>query len=146
MSLLSTGGLASASARHPWRVVAIWVLAFVVGGYFASTIGDHTTTEATFLSNPESIQGLDLIEERMGCRDPLTETVIVASETLTVDDPAFQQVVMDTTNELRSLSGLVDQSPQTTFNYFEAKAAPDPAAAAAAEGLVSADRHTTLIP
>ncbi len=146
MSLLSTGGLARASARHPWLVVAIWVAAFIVGGYFASTIGDHTTTESTFISNPDSVQGLDLIEERMGHSDPLTETVIVTSKTLTVDDAAFQQVVMDTTNELRSLAGLVDQSPATTFNYFEAKAATDPAAVAAAEGLVSTDRHTTLIP
>ena len=89
MFLFSTGGLARASAHHPWRVILAWIVVLLVGGFFASTIGDHTTTESKFLSNPESVQGLDVIKERIGRSDPLTETVIVMSETLTVDDASF---------------------------------------------------------
>jgi RND superfamily putative drug exporter len=68
--------------------------------------------------------------------------VIVTSPDKTVDDPAFQQVVVDTTAALRGLSGLVDTNPTATYNYYEA-AASSPAAA---EQLVSKDRHTTIIP
>ncbi len=35
MSALSTENLARASAAHPWRVVIIWVLVFVVAGGLA---------------------------------------------------------------------------------------------------------------
>lgn len=146
MSLFSTGGLARASSRHPWRVIGLWIVILIGGGYFASTIGDYTTTEATFLNNPESVQGTDLIEQRFGNSDDLGETVIVRSENLTVDDAAFQQVVVGTTNAIRGLTEIVDANPTSTFNYYEARQNPDPAAAAAAEGLVSKDRHTTLIP
>ena len=143
MSLFSTGGLARASSRHPWRVIGLWIVVLIVGGFFASTIGDYTTTEASFLNNPESVQGTDLIEERFGKTDEIGETVVVRSETFTVDQPEFQQVVADTTSAIRGLGEIVDQT--ATFNYYEAKQSSDPDTVSMAEGLVSKDRHTTLI-
>jgi RND superfamily putative drug exporter len=144
MGLLSTGGLARASARHPWRVIALWVVVFLVGGYFASTIGDVTTTESNFINKPESVQGFDLINDRLNRKDHLTETVVITSKTETVDDADFQAVVTNVTSGLRSMTALVD--PANTSNYYEAKASADPTTAAAAKGLVSADGHTTIIP
>jgi len=142
MQLLSTGGLARASARHPWRVIVMWIVILFAGGYFASTIGDVTTTESNFINKPESVKGTDLMKERLGRDDQLSETIVVTSETLTVDDADFQDVVANITNGLRSMTDLVE--PSSTYNYYEAKA--NPYTAAQAEGLVSADRHTTLIP
>src|SRR5262245_37792170 len=123
MSVFSTAGLARLSARYPWRVVGIWlvVLALAIVST-ASSLSDALTTEAKFLNKPESVRGFDLLKERLGFDDPLTETFILTSNDKTVDDPAFQQVVTDTTMALRGLTGLVDTTPTATYNYFEAKA------------------------
>jgi len=128
-------------------VIGMWViiLALSIVSTFTS-LDDGLTTEVKFLNSPESVKGFDLLKQRLGLDKPITETVIVTSDTLTVDDPAFQAVVQQTTDELRKLTGLIDTSPAGLFNYFEAKAAPAPDAATRAEQLVSPDRKTTLIP
>src|SRR5262249_19845447 len=56
----------------------------------------------------------------------------------TVDDPAFRQVVAQTAAGLRALPAIV--AGVTTYDEAVAAGAPE------AAGLVSADRHTTLIP
>lgn len=137
-SFLSTAGLSRASALHPWRVIAAWVLIIVLSGVAASGLGDALTTEIAFVNSPESEQGSNLLEERMHGPLPLTETIVIRSETLTVDDPAFQQVVEQTTADV---SGVTD-AVASALNYYQAKAAQSPEA----EGLVSPDRHATIIP
>jgi RND superfamily putative drug exporter len=117
----------------------------VLGAASASQIGNVTTTDITFLSKPESVKGWDLLDERMGESDPLQETIVVTSDSMTVDDQAYQQVVTQTTNDLRGLTDLVDTAPQSTFNYYDLAASADPNTAAMANQLVSADRRTTLI-
>jgi RND superfamily putative drug exporter len=116
--------------------VIAWVVILAIGGMFAGTLGDNVTTDFRILSNPEAQQGLDLIEERLG-RTPLDETVVITSGTLTVDDPAFQAVVTNTTSSLRAMPEQVDASSIT--NYLE-----QPADRRAA--LISKDRHSALIP
>ena len=44
----------------------------------------------SFTTNPDAKQGADLINDRLRGSDPMNETVIVRSETTTVDDPAFK--------------------------------------------------------
>ena len=124
MSLFSTAGLARVSSRHPWRVLGIWLVILVLGGFSASTIGSVTTTDFAILNDPEATQGLELMEERMGRDDPLTESVVVTSTDTTVDDPAFRQVVVDTTANIRGLEGIVD--PNSVVNYYELQESADP--------------------
>ncbi|MGH2560391.1 MAG: MMPL family transporter [Thermomicrobiales bacterium] len=146
MSLFSTAGLARASARRPWTVLVTWLFIIVASGVIsAQFLSGALTTDTEFLNEPESIKGFDLMDERMGLDDPLTETVIVTSESASVDDPAFQQVVQDVTADLRTLE-VVNTDQAETFNYYEAMNAPLPAARAAAAALVSEDRHSTIIP
>jgi RND superfamily putative drug exporter len=128
---ISTRGLAGASARHPWRVLCLWVLLIVFAGIAASGLGDVLTTESKFLSKPESVKAYDLIDERLHA-NPVTETVIVTSDTATVDDAPFRAVVEKATADLRTLDGIV----ASAVNFYELGDA----------GLVSEDRHTTLIP
>jgi RND superfamily putative drug exporter len=132
----STAGLARWTSRNPWKTVIAWVVILVLGGMFAGTLGDNVTTDFRILSNPEAQQGLDLIEARMG-RAPFNETVVVTSETLTVDDPAFQAVVTDTANALRGMTDQVEVA--SVVSYLELPA--DQGA-----GLISKDRHSALIP
>src|SRR5215216_2843895 len=140
-SPLSTEELARASARRPWLVVAIFIVLLVGAGIVSAAAPIRLTTQVELLNNPESGRADDLLRES-GIRGPRpgTETVIVRSESSTVDDPTFQQVVEQVTAELRNHPDLViaDQ----VFNYYEGKQQGNPGA----DGLVSADRHTTLIP
>src|SRR5215212_6953385 len=104
---LSTDGLAEASARRPWVVVGIWIALLVAAGIISATVSLSTTTELALLNKPESERAYDLLEERLRGPRPATETVIVRSETATVDDPAFQAAVVRVTNDLLAKPELV---------------------------------------
>src|SRR6185312_5932609 len=134
----STAGLARSSARHPWRVVGIWLVILVLAAVSASSLGSALSTDVNLTNKPESVKGSDLLDSRFASSSEVTETVIVRSDTTTVDDPAFQQQVKTTA---ASLLGLKDVVTSAT-TYYDAKAAGMPQA----NSMVSADRHTTLIP
>ncbi len=136
--ILSTAGLARFSARKPWLVVRLWVVLLVLAGIAQSGLKDVVTTEQTFTNNPESVRATELLEARLRGPKPITETVIVRSETATVDDPAFRAVVDETVAALRGMTGVVTSAA----SYYDAQATGNPAAA----GMVSADRHATVIP
>jgi RND superfamily putative drug exporter len=131
-SLFSTSGLALASARHPWRVISIWLVAIVLAAVSAAGLGSVLTTEANFLSEPESVRGEQLLEDRLRGPKPVTETIVIRSETATVDDPAFRAVVEKTTNDLLGLGTVV----KSAVNVYQTESPQ----------MVSEDRHATIIP
>ncbi len=137
--MFSTAGLARVSARRPWLIVGIWILLLLLAVGAGTGLGDALTTDSTFSNRPESIRGDDLLAQRMrGGEDrPVTETVLVRSETLTVDDAAFQAVVEQTAADLRAAPDVVSG----VYTYYDAAAAGSEEAV----GLVSADRHTALV-
>jgi putative drug exporter of the RND superfamily len=137
---LSTAGLARASARRPWLVVAAWLVLLVLAGVAATGLGDAFTTEGDFTGQPESVQADDLLAERLrsGQDEPVSETVIIHSDTATIGDPAFKQVVEQTAADLRALPEIIAD----VIVYYDAIRAGVPDAAA----LVSADEHTMLVP
>ena len=132
-SLISTQGLARASSRRPWRVVGLWIVLFVVGGYLASTLlGDALTTESDFTNSPGSKTGADLLEERLRGPKTFNEIVVVQSPTKTVQDPAYEQFVTVLHRDLLALgSDVVESGSQ----YYQDRD----------EALVSADRRTTIL-
>ena len=138
-SLSSTARLARVSAQHPWRTVAAWVLLLVITIAVQAIAPLDSTTELILLNDPESNRGWALLEDH-GIRPERSgsETVIVRSETATIDDPAFQETVQRVTDNVRADTGIVAGAT----NYYELSA-QDPQAAA---GLVSADKRTTIIP
>jgi RND superfamily putative drug exporter len=100
-----------------------------------SLLDDALTTQFTFINSPESKKGLDLIEELRGLPRSTNEVVIVQSDSMTVDDAEFQQLVESLYDDLVSLgSGTIRQA--TLTNYFQSEA----------PFLVSEDRRTTIIP
>lgn len=137
---LSTAGLARSSARHPWRIVSVWIGLVVLAVGLIGAVGLNLSTDIEFLNNPDSKRGDQILEDKFNLDNPPQETVIVTSDTATVDDPAFQAVVNQVMDTLRSYPELVDTNSIT--NYYDATAAGSPAAAQ----LVSADRHSTLVP
>lgn len=142
MRFLSTRALAGRSARHPWRVVALWVglLAAAIG--VSAGVGGVFTNDIEFTSAPEAQRAKDLLEQRLRGPEPMIEQVLIASDDLTVDDPEFEAFVTALLADVRALDGHIDPSPQATTSYYELRdAAPE-----AAAGLVSADRRTVLMP
>ena len=80
-------------ATHPWLTLAFCFAVVVAGGYLATGIGDSLTTDAGTTIELESDKAERLIEERIGADIAPTELVVVRSNDLTVDDPAFRDYV-----------------------------------------------------
>jgi RND superfamily putative drug exporter len=106
-----TRRLATASARHPWRTVGAWIAAVVVSfGLIVFLLGDALTGEAEQLNNPESEQAYELLGERLPAEpgEFTTDVVLIRSDSLTVDQPAFQAKVDETVDRLRSSPGVAN--------------------------------------
>ena len=130
--------MARISAGHPWRTLGLWVGVIIVAGVLTAGMGELGVDGGEFTNSPESERAATLIEERLEGTSPLTETVVIQSQTTTVDDPAFQAVVERTTNALLGMPDIV----ASAANYYQAQAAGAPEA----ETMVSVDRRTTIIP
>ena len=93
-SRLSTESLARSSARRPWIIIGIWVLTLGVFLALAATLlGDALTTEFELTNDDDSVLADKLIEDRLSGPRKTREIAIISSESLTVDDEAFQQHV-----------------------------------------------------
>jgi len=129
-----TGRLAAFSSRRPWLVIGVWLVVFVAT--IGVTVGFPATmtTNAEFTNRPEALRASELLDERMGDDDTPTPTeyVIVASDDLTIDDPAFRSFVETLTGEISSLSGYVD----LVANFY----------LTGDERLVADDRKATVLP
>jgi RND superfamily putative drug exporter len=144
---MSTRGLARFSAKHPWRIVAAWVVIILLAVVFAlPNLGGVMTSDMKLENNPESTQGTNVIESA-GLKDmaPISETVVIQSKDgMTIDDPSFQAVTQQVTDDLRALLLEWDENPNAQLpvaNYYELTASGAPEAAY----LVSQDRTTTII-
>jgi putative drug exporter of the RND superfamily len=129
----STGPIAAASARHPWRVLGAWttavVLAIVVIAVF---LGGSLTAEGALTNIPES----DRADKAQLAAFPLdpssagTDVVVIRSDEYTVDSPRFKAYVRDfvADDEITPL--------RRARTYL----------AGSGEALVSGDRHATIVP
>ena len=130
-----TEALARISARRPWWMVALWVVLVVVGGLLSSQLLDSaTTTELGLGGRAESERAAELLETRLrGGPEPVTEIVIIQSDGLTVDDPAFREKVETIYAEVGALAPGVVTAAQHYYLTND-------------ESLVSQDRQTTIMP
>src|SRR4030042_2304045 len=128
--------LARACARRPWLTVGIWVVAMALAVFSMITLlGGALVTDARPTNNPESMVGLDLMNERLGIDTSkmIDEMIIVRSSTLTVDDAEFRTLVDNIFADIAALGPDVFLGGAT---YYMAQDS----------SMVSPDRHTTLIP
>ncbi|MBA3415272.1 MAG: hypothetical protein H0U10_08625, partial [Chloroflexia bacterium] len=130
--------LAGVSARHPWRTLLAWAVLLAVVTVLGNTFSGPMTGEGSgFTTDVDSQVGTELIEKHFGEDTSSSETIVVHSDTYTVDDPEFQQVVADTVVSLEPWSADIAE----VVNYYDLVAA-----APEAEGLVSADRNSLIMP
>ncbi|MBX3071970.1 MAG: MMPL family transporter [Thermomicrobiales bacterium] len=145
MALLSTSGISRRSAEKPWWVILGWIIAMVVAGASTATwLGDALTTDFESYADQDSVTGLHLLEERMQYPDPERETVVITSDSVTADDPAFRAVVDGVVADLRGQTEFID--PDSVISYYEFAESDDPAVASQAEGLVAEDGSAVIVP
>lgn len=88
---LSTERLARGSSAHPWLVILAWVILFVATcGTSSVLFADAVTSEFNLIGTHESKQARELLEDRLRGPRQFSDIIIVKSETITVDDPAFR--------------------------------------------------------
>ena len=123
--------LTSSCARHPWRVIAAWSVAVVVGGGLTGAFIGGFTTQSRVLNNPESEQAYTLMGKRLphDPKEQVNELIVVHSPTLTVRAPEFKHKVKSLAQAIRRAQAVVIHDP-----YDHPKA-----------GLVSRDRHSALL-
>ena len=78
---LSTESISRASAEHAWATIGAWVVVLVVAVTLIVTLlASALTTEFDFTSNPESMRGFKVMEERFKDLRRANEVVIVTSK------------------------------------------------------------------
>ena len=91
---LSTGSLAAASARHPWRTLGAWTLvALLAIVAIVLLLGGSLTTEGKPTNKPES-ERADEVRRAAFRSDPssTTDIVVIRSEHTVVATPPPQRV------------------------------------------------------
>ncbi len=127
-----TQQLARRCAQRAGRTITVWsVVVLIAIGSIATLLGGAITTEGNVTTEPDSVKGQNLLDERFSDRDPATELVVVRSESGTVEDPAFRQQTADLRDEIAGMDGVVSVGDP---------AGPEGAA------LVSADGQAVLLP
>ena len=154
--------LARISARNAVAVVAIWGALAIAGGILADDAGlglnfgftdaldNATTTEMTLGAGAESSQAESLLEDLRGPK-PVTEIVIVQSDSFTVDEPEFQERLGSLADELATLGLVCKVEHYFGLGFNEDNCPREPSPPLTAELLalreqtVSADRRTTIM-
>jgi uncharacterized membrane protein YdfJ with MMPL/SSD domain len=124
--------LVLASARHPWRTIGAWVAAFVIAIVaIGALLGGALSSEGKPTNNPQSQRAKNVrnAEFPASSAAAVTDLVVVHSPRYTVDAPQFRSLV-------RSLAGEVRQAKnvESAHSYLDTRS------------LVSADRHSTIVP
>ena len=107
-------------------------MAVIAGGLGSSLLDSATTTELRLTSGADSQRAADMLESRLRGPQPVTEIVVVQSETLTVDDPAFRHKVETVFDDIFALGS---DTVAAGRNYYQEND----------ESLVSEDRKTTIM-
>ena len=92
--MIPTDAMARACALHPWRTAGAWLVVLVASlAAIATLLGNGITTDADVTADTESKRGYAAIAEHFEQPPAVDEIVVVRSESLTVDDPAFRAFV-----------------------------------------------------
>ena len=93
---MALGSLARSSARHPRIVIAVWAFVFVISiGLAGGFWGKGLTAERVVLIDTESNTADKLLEERFRGPRPITEIILVRSDTYSIVDPQFEATVQN---------------------------------------------------
>ncbi|WP_291379801.1 MMPL family transporter [Demequina sp.] len=105
-----TGRVARASASRPWLVIVAWTVGLVAAVAAAGSLGDALVQDDKSLIPTESATADSIAQEARGgdaaATEPLTETIIVTSDTYTFADASFQEAIRTASDALTALQGI----------------------------------------
>jgi putative drug exporter of the RND superfamily len=132
-----TERLGRTASRHPWRVLAIWVVAVVASfPAIAFFLGDVVTADVEITSRTESNRADELLdrafpESRSERERSISEVVVVRAEGTGIEQPAAVERVEALSDELRAAGATEVVTPAED----EALVSPDDDAGAVLVGL-----------
>ena len=131
---LSPTALARGAARRPWLTIGMWGLALAAAAaVIALVLPGSLTAQYSFLGNPDSRRGLDLLQQKMNIPQKANEVVIVRSSGASASDPAFRAYVLALQRRIAALGpGVVDGVASAWQGGSKA--------------MVSADGRTAILP
>ena len=131
---LSPTALARGAAKRPWLTIAMWGLGLVAAAAaIALVLPGSLTAQYSFLGNPDSKRGLDLLQQKMDLPQKANEVVIVRSTGTTATDPEFRAYVLGLQRQIAALGpGVVDGVASAWQGGGKA--------------LISADGRTAILP
>ena len=133
-SNMSPLSLARSSARHPRIVIAAWAFALVISiGLAGGFWGQGLTAERLVLVDTESNTSEELLEARFRGSRPITEIVIVRSDTYSIVDPQFEATVQ---NIFFDIAALGPDVVSGVSQYYHS----------GSDFQVSEDGHSTIMP
>lgn len=109
--------LSSLSIKRPLITVFLWVILIAVSSFVIFRfLGDALTTEQSVSVEIESDKAEQLLAERLGTSDPVTELVIVKSERYKVDSPEFRDFTLKLQDHLARIE---DDVVDSTVSFFQ---------------------------
>ncbi len=85
--------LARACARHPWRVIGLWIVLIVIVIGASGTVGGELVDEFT-IPNSDTQRAIDLLEERFPERSGEAAQIVLASDSGRLDEGAQREAVL----------------------------------------------------
>ena len=96
--------------RHPWRVLAVWLVVIVVAGGSAAALGPAYGGTPT-VPDAESRRGADILEEHFGGSGTNLGGTIVFRAEQGVDDPAVQAAMIELFADVEAIDRVSVVSP-----------------------------------
>ena len=132
MELSVTQRMAMACARRPWRTVGVWVAVVIAAlAAIALLLGSALTPEGRITSEPDSVKGLNLVDDQFPDRDSASELVVVVADSGDANDEQVRTAVAGLREEIATAEAVRDVG-----NPY----------AADAVGLLSQQGNAVLIP
>jgi RND superfamily putative drug exporter len=125
--------LARASARHPWRTIAAWIVVSVLATIaIGGLLGGSLTTEGKPTNDPQSLRAEDVQEHAFPANSArsVTDVIVVRSQRHTVSSPEFAGLIRRLAADIRGGEGVAN-----VRTYLDS---PDPS-------LVARDRHAAIL-
>ncbi|NLE22777.1 MAG: MMPL family transporter, partial [Actinobacteria bacterium] len=131
---LSTTALARGSARRPWLTLGLWAAALAgAAAVILLVLPGSLTAQYSFLNDPDSQHGRELLEERLDLPQKANEVVIVRSDGPTAEDPVFRAYVLGLQRDIAALGPGVVEGVASAWRGGD-------------QTLVSADGRTAILP
>ena len=93
-------------AHRRWPVVVVWAVLIIIGGILAGRFHDSLSSPTFTTTGSESAQAAQLLDERFDSTFTEQTLLVFESETLTVDDPAYQQVIISAVASMSAEEGV----------------------------------------